>query len=82
MNAPTAKKAQDGSGDLWSWTALDADSKLHVGWLVGRRDAQYANEFMRDVVGRLANRVQLTTDGHIANLDAVEGAFGADVDFA
>ncbi len=81
-NVPTAKKAPDGAGDVWTWTALDADSKLIVGWLVGGRDAEYANEFMQDVASRLASRVQLTTDGHNPYLDAVEGAFGADVDFA
>ncbi len=67
---------------MWTWTALDADSKLIVSYLVGGRDAEYANEFMQDVVSRLATRVQLTTYGLKAYLDAVEGAFGADVDFA
>ena len=81
-NVPTAKNAPLGAGDVWTWTALDADSKLIVSWLVGGRDALYANEFMLDVADRLANRVQLTTDGHLAYIDAVEGAFGADVDFA
>lgn len=81
-NVPMAKKAPSYAGDVWTWTALDADSKLIVSWLVGGRDAVYANEFMQDVAGRLANRVQLTTDGRYAYLDAVEGAFGADVDFA
>ena len=81
-NVPTAKKAPSYAGDVWTWTALDADSKLIVSWLVGGRDAEYAREFMRDVAARLANRVQLTTDGHGAYLDAVEGAFGIDVDFA
>ena len=81
-NVPTAKNAPFGAGDVWTWTALDADSKLIVSWLVGGRDALYANEFMSDVADRLANRVQLTTDGHLAYIDAVEGAFGADVDFA
>ncbi len=81
-NVPTAKKAPTGAGDVWTWTALDADSKLIVGWLVGGRDAEYANEFMQDVASRLTNRVQLTTDGHVAYLDAVEAAFGAGVDFA
>lgn len=81
-NVPAAKKAPAHAGDVWTWTALDADSKLIVSWLVGGRDAEYANEFMLDVASRLANRVQLTTDGHGAYLDAVEGAFGADVDFA
>lgn len=81
-NVASAKAAPDGSGDVWTWTALDADSKLIVSWLVGGRDGGYALEFMDDVAARLANRVQLTTDGHRAYLDAVEGAFGEDVDYA
>ncbi len=81
-NVPTAKAAPEGAGDVWTWTALDADSKLIVSWLVGGRDADYANEFMQNVADRLANRVQLTTDGHYAYLDAVERAFGIDVDYA
>ncbi len=81
-NVPTAKAAPEGAGDVWTWTALDADSKLIVSWLVGGRDADYANEFMQDVADRLDNRVQLTTDGHYAYLDAVERAFGIDVDYA
>ena len=81
-NVETAKAAPDQAGDLWTWTALDADSKLIVAYLIGGRDAGYANEFMQDVASRLANRVQLTTDGHKAYLDAVEGAFGAAVDYA
>ena len=81
-DVPTAKAAPEGAGDVWTWTALDADSKLIVDWLVGGRDAEYANEFMQDVASRLASRVQLTTDGHYAYLDAVERAFGAGVDFA
>ena len=81
-NIETAKAAPTDAGDTWTWTALDADSKLIVSYLVGGRDAEYANTFMDDVASRLATRVQLTTDGHKAYLDAVEGAFGADVDFA
>ena len=81
-NVPGAKNAPEGAGDVWTWTALDADSKLIVSWLVGGRDAQYANEFMSDVAERLSSRVQLTTDGHPPYLEAVEGAFGIDVDFA
>ena len=81
-NVPTAKAAPDGAGDTWTWTALDADTKLMIGWVVGGRDAEYANAFMNDLASRLANRVQLTTDGHKAYLEAVEGAFGADVDYA
>jgi IS1 family transposase len=81
-NVSAAKAAPEGAGDVWTWTALDADSKLIVSYLVGGRDAEYADAFMGDLVGRLANRVQLTTDGHKAYLEAVEGAFGADVDYA
>ena len=81
-NVATAKAAPDHAGDTWTWTALDADSKLIVSWLVGGRDAEYAMWFMDDLRSRLRNRVQLTTDGHSAYLQAVEGAFGADVDFA
>lgn len=65
-----------------SRTALDADHKLIVSWLVGSRDAEDASAFMLDAADRLANRVQLTIDGHKAYLEAVEGAFGADVDYA
>ncbi len=81
-NVATAKKAPDSAGDLWTWTALDADTKLMISWVVGGRDAGYAHEFMHDVAARLANRVQLTTDGHKVYLEAVEDAFGAGVDYA
>ncbi len=81
-NVAAAKSAPVQSGDTWTWTALDADSKLIVSFLVGGRDAQYAHAFVADISGRLANRVQLTTDGHKAYLDAVEEAFGANVDYA
>ncbi len=81
-NVAKAKDAPEGAGDVWTWTAIDADSKLIVSWLVGGRDAEYANEFMDDVAQRLANRVQLTTDGYAVYLDAVAGAFGAEVDFS
>nr|WP_047166983.1 helix-turn-helix domain-containing protein [Sphingomonas sp. Y57] len=81
-NVATAKAAPDEAGDTWTWTALDADSKLIVSYLVGGRDAEYAMWFMDDLRDRLANRVQLTSDGHRAYLEAVEGAFGADVDYA
>ena len=70
------------SGDIWTWMALDADSKLMVTWLVGGRDAGYAKAFMEDVAWRLRNRVQLPSDGHFAYLSAVESAFGGDVDYA
>lgn len=81
-NVGAAKAAPQGAGDIWTWTALDADSKLIISYLVGGRDASYAAPFMQDVAARLASRVQLTTDGHKAYLDAVENAFGADIDYA
>ena len=81
-NVATAKAAPVGAGDVWTWTALDADSKLIVSWLVGGRDSSYAMALMDDLRARLVNRVQLTTDGHAAYLEAVEGAFGGDVDYA
>ena len=80
-NVPTAKAAPEGAGDCWTWTALDADTKLIVGYRCGGRDADNANEFMQDVASRLANRVQLTTDGHKPYLEAVEGAFGSSIDY-
>ena len=81
-NVATAKAAPEEAGDTWTWTALDSDSKLIVSWLVGGRDSEYAIALMDDLRSRLANRVQLTTDGHKAYLEAVEGAFGGDVDYA
>jgi IS1 family transposase len=79
-NVPEYKRGA--AGDLWTWTGLDADSKLIISWTVGGRDSEYALIFMDDLRARLANRVQLTTDGHRAYLEAVEGAFGSDVDYA
>ena len=81
-NVPTAKAAPEGAGDVWTWTALEASSKLLVSYLVGGRDSEYAMALMDDMRGRLANRVQLTTDGLKSYLVAVEEAFGADVDYA
>ncbi len=81
-NVETAKAAPEGAGDAWTWTAIDADSKLIVSYLVGKRDAECANVFMHDVADRLTNRVQLTTDAHKAYLDAIESAFGGDIDYA
>ena len=80
QNVPFAKAAPDGAGDTWTWTALDADSKLIVTYFVGGRDGECAMWFIDDLRSRLANRVQLTSDGHRAYLEAVEGAFGADID--
>jgi IS1 family transposase len=71
-----------GVGDVWTWTAMDADTKLMVSWLVGERDAGCAAEFIGDLAGRLAHRVQLTTDGYRVYLNAVEDAFGAEIDYA
>jgi len=79
---PEIAQGKSWAGDVWTWTAMDAESKLMVSWLVGARDAGYAQAFMEDVAYRMAHRVQLTTDGHKPYLDAVEGAFGMDVDFA
>lgn len=76
------EKKQSGLGSIWTWTALDADTKLIASWLVGSRDAGSAYEFMQDVALRLRGRVQLTTDGHRPYLEAVEAAFGMDIDFA
>jgi len=81
-NVPTAKAAPEGAGDIWTWVGLDAQSKLAVSWYVGGRDSEAAMIFMDDLAKRLANRVQLTSDGHKAYLEAVEGAFGSDIDYA
>jgi IS1 family transposase len=81
-NVPGAKAAPSEAGDIWTWSALDSETKLIVSWLVGGRDSGYAIAFMDDLRSRLENRVQLTTDGHRAYLEAVEGAFGGDVDYA
>ena len=81
-NVPTAKAAPEGAGDVWTWTAIDADSKLILSYLVGGRDSDYAIGFMDDLRSRLANRVQLTSDGHKAYMEAVEGAFGGDIEYA
>ena len=82
-NAPKSKRAGDPTiGDCWTWTAIEAESKLLISYLVGGRDAEFALMLMDDLRGRLANRVQLTTDGHKPYLRAVEEAFGADIDYS
>lgn len=81
-NVASAKAVLVDAGDTWTWTAIDADSKMIVSYLVGGRDAEYAMWFMDDLRSRLANRVQLTSDGYSTYLEAVEGAFGSDVDYA
>ena len=81
-NAAPADKGVLGFGDVYTWTALCAETKLIASYMVGKRDADYANAFIADLASRLAYRVQLTTDGHKPYLEAVEGAFGRDVDYA
>jgi IS1 family transposase len=81
-NVPKDKQGQFGYGDVWTFVALDADTKLALSWLVGLRNPECANEFFRDIKERLANRVQLTTDGHRMYYEAVNRIFGDDVDYA
>lgn len=81
-NVPADHAGEVGYGDVWTWTAIDADTKLVPSWAVGRRDAFTARGFILDLADRLAHRVQLTTDGHKVYLEAVEGAFGAEIDYA
>lgn len=81
-NVPTDKQGVFGFGDVWTWVAIDADSKLVPSWRVGPRDAGTAYELMTDLASRLTHRVQLTTDAHRAYLDAVDDAFGSEVDYA
>jgi IS1 family transposase len=82
QHVESAKRPVEGAGDVWTWTAIDADTKLIVSWLVGHRDGETASAFINDLKSRLATRVQLTTDGHRVYLEAVEAAFGAEVDHA
>jgi IS1 family transposase len=81
-NVMIAKAAPEGAGDVWTWTALEASSKLILSYMVGGRDSEYAMALMDDLRSRIVNRVQLTTDGHKAYLNAVEEAFGDDIDYA
>jgi IS1 family transposase len=81
-NVPHEKAGEWGYGDVWTWVAIDADSKLVPTFLVGRRDSSDAYAFMTDLAGRLKHRVQLSTDGHRPYLMAVEGAFGSEIDYA
>lgn len=73
---------EDKAGDVWTWTAIDADTKLVASWRVGDRTTEMANEFIDDLAGRLANRIQLSSDGLRLYIDAVEGAFGNRIDYA
>lgn len=81
-NVKPEHKGIFGVGDVWTWTALDADTKLMCSWMIGTRGARAAENFLADLYPRLANRVQLTTDGHKVYADAVEDTFGTDVDYA
>src|SRR5712692_11574284 len=81
-NVPADKQGQFGYGDVWTWTAMCADTKLVPSWRIGTRGAGTAYEFMHDLAERLAHRVQLTTDGHRVYVDAVESAFGSEIDYA
>jgi len=81
-NLPEPLRGAWGVGDVWTWTAIDADTKLVPSWAVGRRDGATAHAFIQDLASRLGHRVQITTDGHKVYLEAIEGAFGADVDYA
>jgi IS1 family transposase len=81
-NVQTAKAAPKGAGDIWTWIGLDAESKLAVSWYVGCRDSEAAEIFINDLAKRLANKVQLTSDGHRPYLQAIEGAFGGAIDYS
>ena len=81
-NVPASMQGEFGVGDVWTFTAIDADSKLIPTWLVGSRDTCTATAFLTDLASRLANRVQLTTDGHKMYLNATEAAFGGDIDYS
>jgi IS1 family transposase len=78
----TMEQVQAGAGSVWTWTAIDADSKLIISYMLGDRGAGTAMPFMQDVASRLSNRIQLTTDGHRVYADAVEAAFGSEIDYA
>jgi IS1 family transposase len=79
-NVPGAKSAPANAGDVWTWVAIDADTKLVPSWRIGDRSSETAIAFTDDLASRLASRVQITTDGHKAYLEAIEGSFGADVE--
>jgi IS1 family transposase len=80
-NVPADMQGVFGIGDVWTWTAIDADTKLMIGYHVGKRDEHAARKFMDDLAARLATRVQLTTDGHRAYLVAVPQSFGTQIDY-
>src|SRR3984957_6875553 len=77
----TLEQVQSGLGSVWTWTAIDADTKLIVSYMFGDRGASAAQAFMQDVASRISNRIQLTTDGHRVYAEAVENAFGSEIDY-
>ena len=81
-NVKKAKAAPEGAGDVWTWIGIDADTKLAVSWYIGDRDSDAAHEFIGDLASRLANRIQLTSDGHGAYLQAVADTFQGEIDYA
>jgi IS1 family transposase len=81
-NVPRAKSAPNGAGDVWTWTAIDADTKLAASWMVGDRSGETARIFVADLASRVAGRTQITTDGHKAYLNAIDEAFGINMDYA
>ena len=81
-NVPEEHKGEFGWGDVWTWVAIDQESRLIITWLVGTRDDRSAQEFITDLASRLPNRVQITTDGHTPYVTAIESAFGSNVDYA
>lgn len=81
-NVPEGKRDEFGYGDVWTWTALDSDTKLMVSWLVGERSVEAARDFMADLAARLSMRPQITTDANVSYREAIEAAFGSDVDYA
>ncbi len=81
-NLPENLRGKFGLGSIWTWVALDSDSKFAISWLVGNRDAEYAKLFIQDIASRVKNRIQLTTDGYKPYLEAVDEVFGADIDYA
>jgi IS1 family transposase len=81
-NVEKAKAAPEDAGDIWTWTAICADTKLVMSWLIGGRDSGYAQDFIEDLSARLTSRIQLTGDGYRLYVDAVESAFGGNVDYA
>lgn len=81
-HVPAERQGEFGIGDVWTWTAIDADTKLIASWMVGTRGAESAQQFIGDLASRLSNRIQLTTDGHRMYVEAVERAFAGDIDYA